>query len=179
MFAVSADLLLVCSVVDATCTIMNVMTALIFIIVSLSHAFFPVVVVHSSFLHALVVVAVNSYFQHLISNIDNNWYVCQNASALVSGRTTFLSISSVRRANVALACHDISDVSATSFSIVKMLCTPNTAPIETANIIIASTGDLRKEMRNANDNVRTPIASLGTHFVFALLRTKISSLNFS
>ena len=132
-----------------------------------------------SLVNTLVVVAVNSYFQHLISNIDNNWYVCQNASALVSGRTTFLSISSVRRANVALACHDISDVSATSFSIVKMLCTPNTAPIETANIIIASTGDLRKAMRNANDNVRTPIASLGTHFVFALLRTKISSLNFS
>ena len=42
---------------------MNIMTALIFINVSRLHAFFLVVAV-CTFLHVLVVVAVNSYFQH-------------------------------------------------------------------------------------------------------------------
>ena len=61
--AVSADLLLACCLANAACAIMNIVTALIFIIVSRLHAFFLVVPVRS-FLHALVVVAVISYFQH-------------------------------------------------------------------------------------------------------------------
>ena len=55
------DLLLVC-LVNTTCAIINIMTTLIFIIVSRLHAFFLVVPIHSS-LHLLVVVAVISYFQ--------------------------------------------------------------------------------------------------------------------
>ena len=61
--AVSVDLLLVCSLTNVTCAITIIMTTLIFIIVSRSHAFFLVVVAHSS-LHVLVAVAVNCYFQH-------------------------------------------------------------------------------------------------------------------
>ena len=63
--AVFADLLLVCSLADATCAVANVMTALIFIILIVSqlHAFFLVVPVRSS-LHALVAVAIISCFQH-------------------------------------------------------------------------------------------------------------------
>ena len=59
------DLLLACHLADAACAVMNVVTALIFIIliVSWSHAFFLVVPVCSS-LRVLVVVAVISYFQH-------------------------------------------------------------------------------------------------------------------
>ena len=56
------DLLLACYLANAACAIMNIMTALIFIIVSRLHAFFLVVPVGSS-LHVLVVVAVISYFQ--------------------------------------------------------------------------------------------------------------------
>ena len=59
----STDLLLACYLANATCAIANIMTALIFIIVSRPHARFPVVVAHSS-LHMLVAVAANSYFQH-------------------------------------------------------------------------------------------------------------------
>ena len=60
-----ADLLLACYLANAACAIMNVVTALIFIIliVSRSHAFFLVAPVRS-FLHALVAVAATSYFQH-------------------------------------------------------------------------------------------------------------------
>ena len=47
---------------NSTCTIINIMTALIFIIVSRLHALFLVVAVRS-LLHALVVVAVKYYFQ--------------------------------------------------------------------------------------------------------------------
>ena len=46
-FAMSTDLLLACSLANATCAIANVMTALIFIIVSRLHAFSLVVVVCS------------------------------------------------------------------------------------------------------------------------------------
>ena len=60
---VSMDLLLVCYLANATCAIINIMTTLIFIIVSRLHAFFLVVVVRS-FLHTLMVVAENYYFQH-------------------------------------------------------------------------------------------------------------------
>ena len=41
--SIIADLLLACYLVDATCAITNIMTTLIFIIVSLLHAFFLVV----------------------------------------------------------------------------------------------------------------------------------------
>ena len=60
--------LLACSLANTTCAIINIMTALIFIIVSWLHAFFLVVVVPSSLM--LVVVAVNACFQHdfVISN---------------------------------------------------------------------------------------------------------------
>ena len=57
----SADLLLVCTLANATCANANMMTALIFIIVSRLHAFFLVVVVRS-FLHVLV--AVVAIHQH-------------------------------------------------------------------------------------------------------------------
>ena len=46
----------------AVCAVTNIMTTLIFIIVSRLHAF--VVVSVRSFLHVLVAVAVISYFQH-------------------------------------------------------------------------------------------------------------------
>ena len=46
--AVFADLLLACHVANAACAIMNIMTTLIFIIVSRLPAFFPLVVVRSS-----------------------------------------------------------------------------------------------------------------------------------
>ena len=62
--AMSADLLLACYLANATCAITNIMTTLIFIIVSQLHAFFLVVPVRSS-LHVIVVVAVISYFQHM------------------------------------------------------------------------------------------------------------------
>ena len=65
--AMSADHLLACSLANAACAIMNVMTTLIFIIVSRLHAFSLLVVVFS-FLHALMVLAVNCYF----SNSDNH-----------------------------------------------------------------------------------------------------------
>ena len=62
--AMFADLLLACYLANATCAIANVVTTLIFVIliVSRSHAFFLVVAI-GSFLHALMVVAVISYFQ--------------------------------------------------------------------------------------------------------------------
>ena len=64
--SVFMDLLLVCYLANTTCAIINIMTALIFIIliVSRSHAFFLVVPVpvHSS--RHVLVVAVISYFQH-------------------------------------------------------------------------------------------------------------------
>ena len=60
-FTASIDLLLACSLANATCAIMNIMTTLIFIIISWLHAFSLVVVVRS-FLHVLMVVAVNYYF---------------------------------------------------------------------------------------------------------------------
>ena len=60
--AVFTDLLLACYLANATCAIANIMTTLIFIIVSRLHPFFLVVPVRSS-LHVLVVVAVISYFQ--------------------------------------------------------------------------------------------------------------------
>ena len=48
VFAVSADLLLACSLANTACAIMNVMTTLIFVIfVSWSHAFFLVVVLRT------------------------------------------------------------------------------------------------------------------------------------
>ena len=53
--AMFADLLLACYLANATCAIINVMTALIFIIVSRSHALSLVVAV-CSFLHGLVAV---------------------------------------------------------------------------------------------------------------------------
>ena len=58
------DLLLVCYLANAACAIINIMTALIFIILIASrlHAFFLVAPVRLS-LHVLVVVAVISYFQ--------------------------------------------------------------------------------------------------------------------
>ena len=61
--AMFIDLLLACYLANATCAVINIMTALIFIIVFWLHAFFLVVPVRSS-LHVLVVVAVISYFQH-------------------------------------------------------------------------------------------------------------------
>ena len=62
--SVFVDLLLACYLADATCAIANIMTALIFVIliVSRPHALSLVVPIRSS-LHALVVVAVISYFQ--------------------------------------------------------------------------------------------------------------------
>ena len=60
------DLLLVCYLANATCAIINIMTTLIFIIVSRLHAFFLVVPVRLS-LHVLVVVAVIYYFQHMVA----------------------------------------------------------------------------------------------------------------
>ena len=65
----SIDLLLACSLANTTCTItINIMTTLIFIIVSLLHAFSLLVVVAVlSFLHLLMVVAINYYFQHLFT----------------------------------------------------------------------------------------------------------------
>ena len=48
MTCLHEDLLLACSLANATCAIINIMTILIFIIVSWSHAFFLLVVVHSS-----------------------------------------------------------------------------------------------------------------------------------
>ena len=62
VFAMSADLLLVSSLANATCANINIMTTLIFTIVSLLHAFSLVVVVHS-FLDVLVTVVVNCYFK--------------------------------------------------------------------------------------------------------------------
>ena len=62
-FAASIDLLLACSLANAVCAIMNIVTALIFIIVSRLHAFFLVVAVHS-FLHVLMAVVANCHFQH-------------------------------------------------------------------------------------------------------------------
>ena len=62
-YTISIDLLLVCSLANTTCAITNVMTAPIFIIVSLLHAFFLAVVLHS-FLHVLVIVVVKQCFQH-------------------------------------------------------------------------------------------------------------------
>ena len=62
VFTMSADLLPACSLANATCAIANIMTALIFIIVSRLHAFFLVVAV-LSFLHALVAVVVIPHFQ--------------------------------------------------------------------------------------------------------------------
>ena len=61
---VFVDLLLACCLADAACAIMNIMTALIFIILIVSrlHAFSLVVPIRSS-LHVLVEVAVISYFQ--------------------------------------------------------------------------------------------------------------------
>ena len=56
------DLPLAHSLANVVCAIANVVIALIFIIVSRLHAFFLVVPIRSS-LHALVVVAVISYFQ--------------------------------------------------------------------------------------------------------------------
>ena len=66
-----ADLLIACYLADAACPVMNVMTALIFIILIVSrlHAFFLVVPVRSS-LHALMVVAVISYFQQFEDLVD-------------------------------------------------------------------------------------------------------------
>ena len=56
VFAVSADLLLACSLANTACAIMNVMTTLIFIIiVSRSHAFFVVVVGQTTCLYVPVV----------------------------------------------------------------------------------------------------------------------------
>ena len=62
---VFANLLLVCSLANATCAITNIVTALIFVILIVSrlHAFFLVVAV-CSFLQVLMVVAVIPYFQH-------------------------------------------------------------------------------------------------------------------
>ena len=54
--------LLLVYLVNTTCAIINIMANLIFTIVSRLHAFFLVVPIRSS-LHALVVVAVISYFQ--------------------------------------------------------------------------------------------------------------------
>ena len=64
------DLLLACYLANANCAIMNVMTALIFVILIVSqlHAFFLVVPIRSS-LHALVVVEVISYFQQRILQV--------------------------------------------------------------------------------------------------------------
>ena len=60
---VFTDLLLACYLANANCAVMNIMTALIFIIVSWLHAFFLVVAV-CSFPQVLMAVAVNCYFQH-------------------------------------------------------------------------------------------------------------------
>ena len=69
--AAFADLLLACYLVNTACAIMNIMTTLIFIILIVSglHAFFLVVPVPSS-LHALMVVAVISYFQQFEDLVD-------------------------------------------------------------------------------------------------------------
>ena len=56
-----ADLLLVCYLVNTTCAIITLI--FIILIVSRSHALFPVVAVRS-FLHALVAVEAKCYFQH-------------------------------------------------------------------------------------------------------------------
>ena len=66
------DLLLVCYLAHTTCAIINIMTALIFIIVSRLHAFFLVVPVHSS-LHVLVAVAVICYFSQGPSHVKDSW----------------------------------------------------------------------------------------------------------
>ena len=63
IFCLSVDLLQACSLANTSCAIANIMTALIFIIVSRLHAFFLVVAVRSS-LHVLVAVLTISCFQH-------------------------------------------------------------------------------------------------------------------
>ena len=65
----SADFLLVCSLANTACAIVNIMTTLIFIIVSWLHVFFLVVAARS-LLHVLVVVAVNYYFQHFHDSVQ-------------------------------------------------------------------------------------------------------------
>ena len=57
------DLLLACSLANAACAVINIMTALIFVIISRSHAFLLVVAVRS-FLRALMAVVANCHFQH-------------------------------------------------------------------------------------------------------------------
>ena len=61
--ATSRDLLLACYLANTTCAITNIMTTLIFIIVSRSHAFFLVVAVRSFLV--LMAVAANCCFQHV------------------------------------------------------------------------------------------------------------------
>ena len=65
------DLLLVCYLVNTTCAIITLI--FIILIVSRSHALFPVVAVRS-FLHALVVVAAIPYFQHTPAVRSNDIY---------------------------------------------------------------------------------------------------------
>ena len=66
-----------CSVANAACTIIVIVTALIFIIVSLSqlHAFFVVVLVHLFCYHALAVVAVFIISNHHMCNLLDNTIV--------------------------------------------------------------------------------------------------------
>ena len=88
---ISMDLLLACHLANTTCTIMNVMTTPIFIIASRLqlHAFFLVVAVRS-FLHVLMVVAVNSYFQLKSVVFSKASIEAAAARACVSGsRTSF------------------------------------------------------------------------------------------
>ena len=76
--AVLADLPLVCYLANANCAVVNIVTAPFFVIliVSRSHAFSLVVPICSS-LHALVVVAVVSYFQHhILTGLRNRSQVC-------------------------------------------------------------------------------------------------------
>ena len=85
VFAMSVDLLLACSLANATCTIINIMTTPIFIIVSWSHAFFLVVAVRS-FLCALVAVAANCCFQPTPLLHRGHWLL--SVSCFVKGTTT-------------------------------------------------------------------------------------------
>ena len=100
--AMFTDLLLACHLADAACAVMNVVTALIFIIliVSWSHAFFLVVPV-GSFLHVLVVFAVISYFQQNLPQPGwSNRLLSSTHVAHVTGS------SAPTMANGAGGCHD-------------------------------------------------------------------------
>ena len=92
------DLLLACTLANAACAVANIVTVLIFIIVSpSSHAFFLVVVVCSS-LHVLVVVAANCCFQHTPA-VRSNTTLCIFLWATPSHFATFCTHHGQNRGN--------------------------------------------------------------------------------